>query len=123
MAVGVICFGGISLTMLLTVGPTQNRTSLDVDVLLDDSQEDSQVDGQRRSLADICGLSTTMSKLRRTPMDAGGHQTRGLQNRLRGAAEASWVGSIPIHPRQFSPVLPEMTAKLTATRLDEILLS
>ena len=26
---------------------------------------------------------------------------RGLQNRLRGAAEASWVGSIPIHPRQI----------------------
>src|SRR5579859_541483 len=25
---------------------------------------------------------------------------RGLQNRLRGAVEASWVGSIPIHPRQ-----------------------
>ncbi len=23
----------------------------------------------------------------------------GLQNRLRGAAEALWVGSIPIHPR------------------------
>jgi len=32
-------------------------------------------------------------------MDGGGRQTRGLQNRLRGAAEASWVGSIPIHPR------------------------
>jgi hypothetical protein len=33
-------------------------------------------------------------------MDPGGWQARGLQNRLRGAVEASWVGSIPIHPRQ-----------------------
>lgn len=30
----------------------------------------------------------------------GAGAPRGLQNRLRGAAEASWVGSIPIHPRQ-----------------------
>jgi hypothetical protein len=29
-------------------------------------------------------------------MDVCGWQGRGLQNRLRGAAEASWVGSIPI---------------------------
>ncbi len=64
-------------------GGDSKSDSPDVDVLLDDSQEDSQVDGQRRSLADICEFSTTMSKLRRTPMDAGGHQTRGLQNRLR----------------------------------------
>src|SRR5438132_3315653 len=28
---------------------------------------------------------------------------RGLQNRLRGADDASWVGSIPIHPRQLRP--------------------
>jgi hypothetical protein len=28
---------------------------------------------------------------------------RGLQNRWRGAVKASWVGSIPIHPRQISP--------------------
>ena len=28
------------------------------------------------------------------------HDHKGLQNRLRGAVEASWVGSIPIHPRQ-----------------------
>ena len=32
-------------------------------------------------------------------MDDRGRESRGLQNRLRGAAEASWVGSIPIHPR------------------------
>src|SRR5437899_10548236 len=30
-----------------------------------------------------------------TPADAG---SRGLQNCLRGAVEASWVGSINIHP-------------------------
>ena len=36
-------------------------------------------------------------------MDARGWQARGLQNFLRGAAEASWVGSIPIHARQISP--------------------
>ena len=34
-------------------------------------------------------------------MDGSGRRTHGLQNRLRGAAEASWVGSIPIHPRHF----------------------
>src|SRR5438477_4739266 len=32
----------------------------------------------------------------------GAGAPRGLQNRLRGAVEASWVGSIPIHPRQIS---------------------
>ena len=31
-----------------------------------------------------------------------------------GRCEASWVGSIPIHPRQISPVLAAMTAKVTA---------
>src|SRR6266849_5766957 len=39
-------------------------------------------------------------ELQWTWTDSCGLQTRGLQNRLRGAAEASWVGSIPIHPRQ-----------------------
>jgi hypothetical protein len=38
--------------------------------------------------------------LQRTLVDAHGRLTRRLQNRLRGAVEASWVGSIPIHPRQ-----------------------
>src|SRR5438552_10828752 len=47
----------------------------------------------------------------RTPLDSGGRRTGGLQNRLRGAVEASWVGSIPIHPRQISA----MKAKVTAT--------
>src|SRR5260370_21063119 len=44
-------------------------------------------------------------------MDLGGYHPRGLQNRLRGAVEASWVGSIPIHPRHDSAVV---TAKMTA---------
>jgi len=39
--------------------------------------------------------------LQRTLTDAHGRLTRGLQNRLRGAVEASWMGSIPIHPRHF----------------------
>ena len=34
-------------------------------------------------------------------MDNCGRLARGLQNRLRGAVEASWVGSIPIHPAKF----------------------
>jgi hypothetical protein len=38
----------------------------------------------------------------RTLADGPGRQPRGLQNRLRDAAEASRVGSIPIHPRQVS---------------------
>jgi hypothetical protein len=50
---------------------------------------------------DYCGILSLMLELERTPMDSYGRQSRGLQNRLRGAAEASWVGSIPIHPRQF----------------------
>jgi hypothetical protein len=50
-----------------------------------------------------------------TLVDGRGRQPRGLQNRLRGAAEASWVGSIPIHPRHFSAVV---TAKVTATAAD-----
>ncbi len=45
-------------------------------------------------------------------LNSNGRVTRGLQNRLRGAAEASWVGSIPIHPRHVSEL---MTAKTTAT--------
>ncbi len=48
-------------------------------------------------------------------MAACGHEVGGLQNRLRGAAEASWVGSIPIHPRQ---IWAAMTANMTATAGD-----
>jgi len=58
------------------------------------------------------GIAVPTFELRRTFMDMCGQQAHGLQNRLRGAAEASWVGSIPIHPRQISSV---MTAKMTAT--------
>jgi hypothetical protein len=35
-------------------------------------------------------------------MDACGWLPRGLQNRLRGAVEASWVGSIPSIPATFA---------------------
>ena len=46
---------------------------------------------------------------KRPLVDDHGRQPRGLQNRLRGAAEASWVGSIPIHPRQFALVAQAKT--------------
>src|SRR5215469_2380484 len=44
----------------------------------------------------------------------GAGASRGLQNRLRGAAEASRVSSILIHPRQIRALVGVMTAKLTA---------
>jgi hypothetical protein len=62
-------------------------------------------------LATICsGLGRTaggvsvepLANLARDRGCTGAGALRGLQNRLRGAVEASWVGSIPIHPRQIS---------------------
>jgi hypothetical protein len=67
-----------------------------------DSQADSQAHGRLRTRADDHGLSMLHIEPRWTLMDVRGRQPRGLQDRLRGAVEASWVGSIPIHPRQFS---------------------
>src|SRR5258708_22602763 len=61
------------------------------------------------------GIPLLTAELRRTQLDPCGRQKRGLQNRLRGAAEASWVGSIPIHPRHCRHL---MTAKLTARAAD-----
>ncbi len=52
-------------------------------------------------MVDAHGRFWLLIELQRTLMDGGGQSTRGLQNRLRGAAEASWVGSIPIHPRHL----------------------
>ncbi len=66
-----------------------------------DSQDDSQLAVQLRKRPDNLGIGKVITELRRTLMDCRGRQTCGLQNRLRGAAEASWVGSIPIHPRHF----------------------
>jgi hypothetical protein len=51
--------------------------------------------------ADHYGLRMGGIEFVRTLTDERGRWPRGLQNRLRGAAEASWVGSIPIHPRQL----------------------
>ncbi|HEX2713958.1 MAG TPA: hypothetical protein VHM88_17330 [Candidatus Acidoferrales bacterium] len=48
---------------------------------------------------DISRREVRRFDLARTSADGSGREKRGLQNRLRGAAEASWVGSIPIHPR------------------------
>ena len=66
-----------------------------------DSQVDSQFAGQLRTSANDPGMRELAIELQRTLMDGGGRQTRGLQNRLRGAAEASWVGSIPSIPAIF----------------------
>ena len=52
-------------------------------------------------MVDVDGLPKSPIELRRTLTNGSGRQPCGLQNRLRGAVEASWVGSIPIHPRQF----------------------
>jgi len=68
-----------------------------------DSQVDSQLDGQPWTRAGDHGMCEPAIELWWTLMDGCGCKTRGLQNRLRGAAEASWVGSIPIHPRHLEP--------------------
>ena len=68
----------------------------------DDSQVDSQADGRLQTVADDNGLTRLAIERRRTLVDVNGRQSRGLQNRLRGAVEASWVSSILIHPRYFS---------------------
>jgi len=68
-----------------------------------DGQGDSQANGPWRTVADNNGFPTLTSELVWTPMDRCGREPRGIENRLRGAAEASWVGSIPIHPRQSCP--------------------
>ena len=66
-----------------------------------DSEADSHSVGHWQPSANVSGSKLSTLHLPRTSQDIGGRQIRGLQNRLRGAAEASWVGSIPIHPRQF----------------------
>jgi len=66
---------------------------------------------------DLDGISMAQITLWRTVMDVCGLEAHDLQNRLRGAVEASWVGSMPIHPRQFWPVSKQMTAKMTATHI------
>jgi hypothetical protein len=67
-----------------------------------DSQADSHSVGHRQPSANVSGSELSTLHLPRTSQDIGGRQIGGLQNRLRGAAEASWVGSIPIHPRHVS---------------------
>jgi hypothetical protein len=67
----------------------------------DDSQDDSQPGGRRRTRPLDHGLLMRTVDRQHTFVDGPGRQPRGLQNRFRGAVEASWVGSIPIHPRHF----------------------
>jgi hypothetical protein len=81
----------------------------------DDSQEDSQQDGQRWTTTYTDGILSRETERRWTLSDEHGQPPRGLQNRLKGAVEVSLVGSIPIHPRQ--PFVA-MTAKVTATSAD-----
>ena len=69
-----------------------------------DSQHDSQLAGQLRTKLAFQGICELEIERQGTSMDASGHSPRGLQNCLRGAAEASWVGSIPIHPRHLNPL-------------------
>ena len=45
--------------------------------------------------------SILATKLRRTLVDRPGLQPRGPSKPFAGAAEASWVGSMPIHPANF----------------------
>ena len=52
--------------------------------------------------ADAHGIKTLGFEPERMLTDIGECLIRGLQNRLRGAVEASRVGSIPIRPRQIS---------------------
>ena len=61
----------------------------------------AKIGGRWRTIMDDYGIAVSAIQLRQTSVDECGCQVRGLQNRLRGAVEASWVGSIPIHPRQF----------------------
>jgi hypothetical protein len=68
-----------------------------------DSQHDSQFDGRLQTNANLYGVAMSIIELERTAANVYGRQARGLQNCLRGAVEASWVGSIPIHPRQIWP--------------------
>ena len=68
-------------------------------VSLNDSQDDSQLSAHGQTKADDPGIGCRTTELKRTSTNVVGWQTRGLQNRLRGAVEASWVGSIPIHLR------------------------
>ena len=65
---------------------------------------DSQLAGQLRTKSAFHGICELEIERQGTSMDASGHSPRGLQNCLRGAAEASWVGSIPIHPRHLSVI-------------------
>ncbi len=62
--------------------------------------------GQARPLG---GISELAIERQRTLMHSHGRKTHDLQNRLRGAAEASWVGSIPL--ASIRPVAdPDQTA-------------
>ena len=64
-------------------------------------KDDSQLRARKRTPAYVRGIEFANLGLERTSVDVHGCMTRGLQNRLRGAVEASRVSSILIHPRSF----------------------
>ncbi len=76
---------------------------------------DSQVDGHPRTSANPYRSTLLGTELQMTLADFDGSQARGLQNCLRGAAEASWVGSIPIHPRFPNVSAPGPESRGTGT--------
>ena len=80
---------------------TELRLSEPIYTLRDQVVNDSQSGGRMRTSVDVHGMCKPEIELQWTFMDLSGPNARGLQNRLRGAVEASWVGSIPIHPRQY----------------------
>ncbi len=51
------------------------------------------------------GLPAVMPEAARALGDDLGRWLRGLQFRLRGAVEASWVGWIPVHPRHAAELV------------------
>src|SRR5229473_1020713 len=59
-----------------------------------DSQDDSQHDGQLRTSTNEHGICELPIELKWTLTGGCGRKTRGLQNRLRGAVEASWVSCV-----------------------------
>ena len=64
-----------------------------------DSQDDSQAGRRYWTSADARGIQTPRAELRRPVMDEQGKLDPRSSKPFAGRCEASWVGSIPIHPR------------------------
>jgi len=77
----------------------RRRHRSDLPLLQDAAAAASGADGLGRGGDPAGAREPRIIRPRRGCMGAGA--SRSLQNCLRGAVEASWVGSIPIHPRQI----------------------